>query len=314
MANKQIRLSELKREDREKGGRWKGSVVKSPLRYPGGKAKVSNILLRYAPPHDSYIEPFAGGASMFFSKPLVRRNWINDLHPGIYAFYTAVRDYYNEFLELCVKQRGNLRQIFDYWTKERTDLMRLTKNESIVERAVQFFFINRTVWGGRVIYDPTRSSRLYFSNPEGWNKIANKLKYMRKVSEKLKGAKITCLPFEKCFKSAKSETFIYCDPPYFRDSICAKTDRLYDGEFPVSAHKKLVKLATASDAKIMISYDDCGEVRELFNSDKWNIKELKWKYCGRHALTNEERENNIKEKKVLGNELLIMNYAEECND
>ena len=28
----------------------------------------------------------------------------------------------------------------------------------------EYYFINRTVWNARVIHDPTRRSRLYFSN------------------------------------------------------------------------------------------------------------------------------------------------------
>ena len=59
----------------------------------------------------------------------------------------------------------------------------------------------------------------------------------------------------------------------------------------------------------MISYGDCPEVRELYaDTAKWRIVELQWPYCGTYAKTREQRNRNMKEKKVMGHELLIMNY------
>lgn len=281
--------------------------LRSPLRYPGGKARAVKLLLPYVPPHSEYREVFAGGASLFFRKPRVKNNWLNDIHPGLYAFYIALRDYYDDFAEICREQKGNLRKLFDYWAS-RTDLMELDGDDSVVERAVQFYFINRTVWSGRVIYDPKRKSRLYFSNPGGWLNLEKKLRHLRLISRKLQGVKITCLPFEECLNGARKETFIYCDPPYIRDTTCALTDRLYDREFPHSAHDRLARLLERTRAKVMLSYDDCRETRSLYSSENWRFVPLEWKYCGRYAMTRENKLKGMKERKVTGKELLIMNY------
>ena len=244
---------------------------------------------------------------MFFHKARSASDWLNDLHPGLYAFYVALRDRYDEFAALCRQQQGDLRDLFNCWAGRR-DLMVATGDNSLVERAFQYFYINRTVWTGRVIYDPTRRSRLYFSNPQGWSNLEKRLAHLLKISQKLQGAKVTCLPFEHCLDDTSAETFIYCDPPYVRDSVCARTDKLYDKEFPLEAHQLLAKLLSKSKAKVMISYDDCPETRALYNAKKWRIEELQWKYCGRYAMTDENKRRNIKEKKVTGSELLIMNY------
>jgi len=281
--------------------------LRSPLRYPGGKARVVKTFAQYVPEHTEYREIFVGGGSFFFYKPKARKNWLNDLHPGLYAFYVALRDRYSEFAALCREQRGDLRERFNYWANRR-DLMIASGDEALVERAVQFFFLNRTVWSGRVIYDPARTSRLYFSHPDGWSNLDKRLANLKMIAEKLRGVKITCLPFERCLKGASAETFIYSDPPYMRDSLCSRTDRLYDGHFPVELHQLHAWLVSRSKAKIMISYDDCPEVRALYQAKPWRIVELKWRYCGRYAMPKDDKAKGIREQKVLGNELLIMNY------
>lgn len=281
--------------------------LKSPLRYPGGKSRVAKIFLPYCPDHAEYREVFLGGGAVFFHKPKAPANWLNDLHPGLYAFWVALRDHYEPFAALCRQQTGDLREAFDYWT-ERRELMMATGDDSLVERAVQYFFINRTVWSGRVVYDPTRRSRLYFSNPQGWGDLEKRLARVQKVSQKLQGVRITCLPFEYCLDEAAQDGFIYCDPPYMRDSLCARTDKLYDKEFPLEAHHLLARLLSKCKAKVMVSYDDCEETRALYAAKRWRIVELQWKYSGRYAVTKEDKEQNVKEKKVTGNELLIMNY------
>ena len=285
--------------------------LKSPLRYPGGKSRVAKRFVPYFPPHKDYREIFAGGGAVFFNKPKAETNWINDLHPGLWAFYVCIRDRMDEFAELCRAQQGALRERFTYWAGRR-DLMEMIGDEHLVERAVQYFFINRTVWGGRVVYDPDRSSRLYFSNPSGWSNLDKKLTHLAKVATKLRGVKITCLDFADCMAGAAADTFIYADPPYYRDSTCHATDKLYDKSFSITDHRRLARVLTDTPAKVMVSYDDCPEVRKLYTG--WRIEELQWKYCGRHAVTDEAKANGVKEKKVAGNELLVLNFEPPCDE
>jgi len=287
-----------------------GTVEKSlasPLRYPGGKSRVARRLLAHAPEHDEYREPFVGGGALFFRKPKVQRNWLNDLHPGLYAFYVTLRDEFDAFARLCREQTGDRRELFDYWVSRR-DLMDARGSDDLLERAVQFYYINRTVWGGRVVYDPSRKSRLYFSNPQGWNYLEKKLRHLARISQKLQGVTITCSSFEECLRGADQDTFIYCDPPYIRDTDCHPTDKLYDKSFDAEHHKVLARLLRDTPAKVMVSYDDCPQARELFPKPQWDLVELTWKYSGRYAVTKEAKANGIKERKVTGNELLVLNY------
>ena len=281
--------------------------LKSPLRYPGGKCRVAKTLLRYAPEHSEYRELFAGGAGVFFHKPLAQSSWLNDLHPGLYAFYAALRDNYDAFAEQCRKQDGGLRARFNYWTKRR-DLMDSAGDENILERAVQYYFLNRTVWGGRVVFDPKRKSRLYFSNPDGWRYLDKKLAHLKLVSRKLHGVQITCQDYAACLNDTTAGTFIYADPPYVCDTDFSYTSKLYENSFTMDCHRRLAERLSAIPAKVMISYDDCPLARELYSGGKWHFVELQWKYCGTHAVSQEAKAAGRKEKKVDGKELLILNY------
>jgi len=69
----------------------------SPLRYPGGKLKVVDYLKQLLEVNDlcggTYIEPYAGGASvalsLLYSKHAGRIK-INDIDRSIYAFWYCV--------------------------------------------------------------------------------------------------------------------------------------------------------------------------------------------------------------------------------
>ena len=65
-------------------------MIKSPLRYPGGKSRVAEILVNQFPKFDEYREPFLGGGSVFietkrrFADKIFR---INDAYFDLFKFW-----------------------------------------------------------------------------------------------------------------------------------------------------------------------------------------------------------------------------------
>lgn len=43
-------------------------AINSPFRYAGGKFYARRLILEHIPQHNRYIEPFAGGGSIFLRK------------------------------------------------------------------------------------------------------------------------------------------------------------------------------------------------------------------------------------------------------
>ena len=61
------------------------------LKWPGGKARMAKRLSRMLPPHRVFVEPFAGGAAVFFHKPLAPVTAIGDHDKWLADFYVQVR-------------------------------------------------------------------------------------------------------------------------------------------------------------------------------------------------------------------------------
>ncbi len=91
----------------------------SPLRYPGGKSKlydcVESIISGGNNTVDTYVEPFAGGASIALSLLLngkVENIIINDLNKGIYSFWKSICTDTDKFLKLLDKTPIDLENYF----------------------------------------------------------------------------------------------------------------------------------------------------------------------------------------------------------
>jgi len=66
--------------------------VKSPVRWPGGKARLAETILSYMPVHDLYVEGCCGGAAMFWAKPreASRVEVLNDADGDLVNFYKVL--------------------------------------------------------------------------------------------------------------------------------------------------------------------------------------------------------------------------------
>lgn len=65
-------------------------MIKSPLRYPGGKSRAIDLISSLVPAFDEYREPFLGGGSLFIHLKQIFPNkifWVNDLYDKLYKFW-----------------------------------------------------------------------------------------------------------------------------------------------------------------------------------------------------------------------------------
>lgn len=283
--------------------------MKSPFRYPGGKSRknIQQNILSCAPKQiNEYREPFVGGGGIFFALDGLTRNipqnrWINDINIDLISVYLALRDNSETFIKQCKsikppingelevypkissngkKYNARLKQEFDRLISDRTN------------SALSYFFINRTVWGGRVNYD--MPSRLYFSNPNGWNIVKTNL--LEKASVLLNNVKITTGDYCDLLVQEGKDVWIYCDPPYISNTLFSNGSKLYKNNFDLEDHVKLCEYIKNCKHKVCLSYDDNPIIRDLYSS--FNIYASEWIYCGT-SLNNKKR----------GKELIITNYS-----
>jgi DNA adenine methylase len=268
-------------------------MIQSIFRYPGGKSRrnVRDWIFSYAPAYREYREPFVGGGGIFFDINRLHNRWINDKDENLIAVYQALKDKPEEFIDKC-------RSVATYSSgdgehlKAAFDQIAFNENE---DKAFRFFFVNRTVWGGRVNYQ--YKSRVYFSNPEGWS---NNITYrLHTAATYLQDVRITCGDYEVLLSEPGENVWVYCDPPYVKPF--KGTSSLYRHDFNHQDHERFAEAVRRSTHKVAVSYEDDpeGTVRSLFKG--FDIRETEWTYSG--TGTNEKRR---------GKELLILNYGPQA--
>jgi len=194
-------------------------MAKSIFRYPGGKAKVQKKILARAPKSFSeYREPFVGGGGIFFGiDPVGKRRWINDMHPGLIAVYKSLRDRPIEFIKMCKDIPAHQRGESEVSTKEKGKkynkrlgkIFEFVKLNESYDQAFRYFFLNRTVWMGRINYDIP--SRLYYSVPEGWDIV--KTDRLEQAAVHVVGTVITCGDYLPLLEAPGEDVWIYCFAP-----------------------------------------------------------------------------------------------------
>lgn len=84
-------------------------LVNTPLKYYGGKQNKAEKLIALFPRHKYYIEPFVGGAAIFWRKPLVYMNILNDTNRGIYSFWYYLKNEPEQLAD-CIKKTNLLHE------------------------------------------------------------------------------------------------------------------------------------------------------------------------------------------------------------
>jgi len=266
-------------------------MIKSPLRYPGGKSKAIKIIEKYFPPNfTEYREPFVGGGSIFIYLKQQFPNvkiWINDLNPEVYLFWKIAQ---SDLINL-IKSIREIKDRFDDGKALFKELTNLNiENLSDLERAVRFFILNRVTFSGTI--ESGGFSQQAFHTRFTLSSIDR----LEKLESILNHIKITNLDYSEVIKAQGHQTFIYLDPPYFN----ATKSRLYgkDGDLHLQFdHQRFSDLMSQCNHQWLISYDNSDLIKANFNK----FKMIEWEL--QYAM------NNYQQKKAnKGQELLIMNY------
>jgi len=122
----------------------------SPLRYPGGKARLARflaaILHRNGHVRSEYVEPYAGGAGIALQllfEEYVDRVVINDADPRMHSFWWAVTRRTREFIELVRATPVTV----DAWHQQR-EIYATCDPETPLRLGFATFFLNRTTRSG----------------------------------------------------------------------------------------------------------------------------------------------------------------------
>ncbi len=263
-------------------------AIKSPLRYPGGKSRALKQILPIVPNFKEFREPMVGGGSVFFALKQINptaKFWINDINKELYLFWKYCRDEANNLFDEIKK----IKETSKDGKKLHKDLLE-TENISDFERAVRFFVLNRITFSG--LAESGGYSNLAFNQ----RFTISSIERLKKASKILQETKITNEDYEKVLSKEGEKVFIFLDPPYYtttKSKLYGKNGCLHEG----FNHSKFAEDMKKCKHKWLITYDDCSEVRELFNFANIYIWQLQYGM------------NNYKQKNAgKGKELFISNY------
>ncbi|MBN4005967.1 DNA adenine methylase [Nostoc sp. LPT] len=272
-------------------------MIKSPLRYPGGKSKAINQICEYLPESFSeFREPFVGGGSVFIylrQKFPELKIWINDLNSELFLFWKFAQ---SDIAQL-VKE---IRHIKVKYTDGKLLFLELTSVDvntlSDLERAIRFFVLNRITFSGTVesggFSQEAFHKRFTDSSIERLEKLENILS---------KNVQITNLDYSNLLKTAGEDVFFFLDPPYF----IATKSKLYgkDGHLHTYfEHQRFAELLQQCHHRWLITYDNSTQILENF---QWaNISEWELQY----GMNNYKQSGAAK-----GKELFITNYEVQRN-
>ena len=276
-------------------------ILKSPLRYPGGKSKALSFLIPYLPPIDSldsYVEPMVGGGSMFLyflSRYPHLKFWINDLNYDVFIFWKSLKDN-PDYLINEVKSHLNFKN--SVLEKHEKDYYLELKNQVVerldyAKRAALWFVLNRISFSGT-----THSGG--FSKDAFYSRFNHKSLYrLIQVSEIFKKCDltITCNDVTQ-IEPLSNKSFYFLDPPY----CSAKKSKLYGVKGDLHSnfsHFTLSKFVHPLTNPVMMTYDNSIDIKKLYPSPPFRLIEWNLGY----SMTSVGKNHCTQ-----GNELLILNY------
>lgn len=185
--------------------------MKTPITYYGGKQSMLKYILPLIPRHEIYVEPFAGGAAVFWAKESAPVEVINDTNKEVINFYQVVQKEFpalQEEIQATLHSREQHRQAV------------------IVYQNPDMFTPLKRAWAFWVLSCQSFSASLASGWRYGRSKKVERLidrkrnNFTTTIKERLELTQIDCNDAIKVIQSRDTpDTFFYCDPPYFNANM-----------------------------------------------------------------------------------------------
>jgi len=232
----------------------------------GGKRRLAKHILPLINGHQTYVEPFAGAAAIFFMKEPSKTEVINDINSDLHNLYKVVKYHLDELVRHF---RWALVGREEWLEQQKIDPSTLTD----IQRAARFYYLQKQAFGGKV---HGQSFGVSPSAPPKFNLL--------RVEEELSLAHLRLtrtyienMGWQECIsRYDRDYTVFYMDPPYWQTEG-------YGVEFGWEQYELIAQYARSIKGKMVVSHVDQPEIRELFAG--LTIKEIPINYTigGRKA-------------------------------
>lgn len=240
----------------------------SPLRYPGGKNRLSAFLAKICMDnniHSHYVEPYAGGSSValfLLIEGYVNRITINDKDRSIFAFWHSVINNCDELCNLIDTTEITI----ENWHLQK-EIQKEKETCNLLELGFSTLFLNRTnrsgIIKGGVIGGLKQEGNYKIDCRFNKVEIKNRINLIAKFASSIEVFNDDAIDLiDKIQQQAETlGTIFYFDPPYY-----LKADQLYMNHY-MDEHHKIVSNKIKSIANIhwIVSYDDNINIEKLYS-------------------------------------------------
>jgi DNA adenine methylase len=258
----------------------------SPLRYPGGKGRLSGYVKRIFEKNDLldgyYVEPYAGGAAVAISLLLLEyasRIYINDVNKSVYMFWKSVLE---DTDALC-------RKIFDRkvtveeWKRQRR-IHQHARDHCRLDVAFSTFFLNRTnrsgiISSGGMIGGRDQSGEWKLDARYNKRELIKRIEMIAEYRNRIRVSNKDAEQFlESTARELPIKTLLFLDPPYFEHG-----DRLYENHYSPRDHARVASTVIKKlRRKWIISYDNHPDIRKIYRNCPRLIYSLQYSAARRY--------------------------------
>ena len=239
----------------------------SPLRYPGGKSKLTPLIKELISDsgleNATYVEPFAGGAGVAMSLLMdgaVSQIVINDLDKAIYSFWRAIKNDSKTLISMIANTPITIEE------RKRQLLIYHSEKRYSVELAFATLFLNRVNRSGIITGGPIggheQSGKWKLDARFNKDAIVERIADIaqRKSAIVIYNQDVISL-IDKFVPKYSGNAFVYFDPPYYK-----KAERLYKNALSHDDHVRIAKrILGLADCNWLLTYDNVPEIRELYS-------------------------------------------------
>jgi DNA adenine methylase len=269
------------------------ALLKTPLRYPGGKSRAIKYLSQHLPEFEEYREPFLGGGSMALYVTQTFPNtkiWVNDLYLPLYAFWWSLQNYGERLSSDLRELKTELGESVESHREAFTNSKNMLAGDDLYTIGFNFYVVNKCSFSG------LSESSSFSEQASRQNFTFSGIDRLPAISEIIRYWHITNLDYKDLIYDGDENTFVFLDPPYdIKDSLYGKNGNMHKG----FDHELFAAYSNHCDSKCMITYNSDVFVQERF--PKWKQHEWDLTYTMRSTGTYTEDQKKRKE-------LLLLNY------